>query len=140
MALMGTITAATTLLCLVLVVSARGKASPQAQSCCTSYTRSPVPFHRITGIRTQTILKKCDLEAIIFYTVKNNQICANPGDPWVQRTLKKLSDRLKEMAKVHPVVDKNLQMNKSGNAAMTSTTQSSKNITKTFNTFSSQKV
>ncbi|KAK7945770.1 hypothetical protein WMY93_001498 [Mugilogobius chulae] len=124
MALMGIITTATTLLCFILVHSAQAKASSVAPKCCTSYTRSPVPFYRITGVATQTFKENCNLDAIIFFTVKKNQICANPRDRWVLIILRKLSDRLKKMAERSALDQRNKGIN-----LTTSTTERYRNIT-----------
>ncbi|XP_055084735.1 C-C motif chemokine 19-like isoform X2 [Periophthalmus magnuspinnatus] len=140
---MRTITVATVLLCLGLVNSAREKAvsSHGAQTCCTSYTRSPIPFHRITGVKTQTVMENCDLDAIIFETVKKNKICADRRAPWVQRILKMLSDQFKKLAKERPDVRRQMQMDKSVKSVMDnnsgvffSSTESSQNITESFYT------
>ncbi|KAJ0058819.1 hypothetical protein NL108_000542 [Boleophthalmus pectinirostris] len=126
---MSIITATTILLCLTQTDSAREKVSvPGAQGCCMSYTRSPVPFHRIIGVKTQSAQENCDLDAIIFETVKKNKICADIRDAWVRRILNMLSERLKKLAtkdiKESPVA-------RSSRSSF-STTESSQNITESF--------
>uniref|UniRef100_A0A8C2XDN4 Chemokine interleukin-8-like domain-containing protein n=1 Tax=Cyclopterus lumpus TaxID=8103 RepID=A0A8C2XDN4_CYCLU len=69
------------------------------KGCCTRYNRKPVPFQRIKGYRQQSTKENCHIEAIIFYTVKKNQICATHKDEWVRKTLELLSSRLKKMSK-----------------------------------------
>ncbi|XP_058503559.1 C-C motif chemokine 20 [Solea solea] len=73
--------------------------SQMSRACCTRYNRKPVPFQRIKGFREQTMKENCHMEAIIFYTVKNNEICATRRDEWVRKTLELLSSKLKKMSK-----------------------------------------
>ncbi|KAG7526361.1 C-C motif chemokine 20-like [Solea senegalensis] len=73
--------------------------SQMSRACCTRYNRKPVPFQRIKGFREQTMKENCHMEAIIFYTVKNNEVCATQRDEWVRKTLELLSSKLKKMSK-----------------------------------------
>uniref|UniRef100_A0A8C6THG2 Chemokine interleukin-8-like domain-containing protein n=1 Tax=Neogobius melanostomus TaxID=47308 RepID=A0A8C6THG2_9GOBI len=131
MAFMGMITAACVFLCLAQLDSAHGIGD---RTCCTSYNRSPVPFNRIKGFKKQTIEENCDIEAIIFYTVKKIPICATTKDAWVRRTLNLLSAQLKKMAKRPPAVGKKLKTTKSdhvttsSSGGIPSTTESSQSI------------
>uniref|UniRef100_A0AAV2JWD1 Chemokine interleukin-8-like domain-containing protein n=1 Tax=Knipowitschia caucasica TaxID=637954 RepID=A0AAV2JWD1_KNICA len=123
MTLRGAVTVATALICLVMVNAGRGKAASGALYCCTRFTRSPVPFHRIRGYKRQSALENCNLDAIIFHTVRNVQICASESDAWVQRVLERLR---KKMAKVHQTTETKSPLPVSG------TTESSQNFTLFF--------
>ncbi|XP_075953983.1 C-C motif chemokine 20-like [Anarhichas minor] len=90
------------LLCFVLALLGPAPAalgSRTGKACCTRYNRKPVPFQRIKGYREQTTEENCHIEAIIFYTVKKNEICATRKDEWVRRILELLSSKLKKMSK-----------------------------------------
>ncbi|KAI4809220.1 hypothetical protein KUCAC02_018126 [Chaenocephalus aceratus] len=50
------------------------------------------------GYREQTTKENCNIEAIIFYTVRKNEVCATQKDEWVRKTLELLSSKLKKMS------------------------------------------
>uniref|UniRef100_A0AAX7T9U5 Chemokine interleukin-8-like domain-containing protein n=1 Tax=Astatotilapia calliptera TaxID=8154 RepID=A0AAX7T9U5_ASTCA len=50
--------------------------------CCTRYQQNPVSVKRLKSYTVQD--DNCKLKAIIFKTVKNRHICANPEDEWVK--------------------------------------------------------
>ncbi|XP_060940998.1 C-C motif chemokine 20-like [Limanda limanda] len=128
MAPRGTITMTTALLCFIL-----GLLSPApATSCCTSYNRKPVPFQLIKGYREQTIKENCNMEAIIFYTLKN-AICVTRRDAWVKKTLKLLSSKLKRMSKPNSAAGATLgKKKKSGKPSYTDGSGSFFSTTETF--------
>eukprot|EP00062_Callorhinchus_milii_P000504 gi/632934574/ref/XP_007885553.1/ PREDICTED: C-C motif chemokine 20-like [Callorhinchus milii] len=66
--------------------------------CCIGHSSRPVPVGAITGYVHQESNEMCDIDAIIFYTVKRREICANPNAGWVKRNLKNLSKRLEQMS------------------------------------------
>ncbi|CAG5896848.1 C-C motif chemokine 20-like [Menidia menidia] len=94
-------TLAAALCCFILATLGPGPAECDYanRGCCTSYSRNPVPFRNIVGYKEQTIKENCRMEAIIFYTIKGNAICADEKDEWVKKTLKFLSIKLKRMSK-----------------------------------------
>ncbi|XP_028648227.1 C-C motif chemokine 20-like [Erpetoichthys calabaricus] len=51
--------------------------------CCISYAKTSVPCYRLKGYTIQTNKDSCNIDAIIFHTIKNIRICANPSDKWV---------------------------------------------------------
>ncbi|KTG46401.1 hypothetical protein cypCar_00004352 [Cyprinus carpio] len=55
--------------------------------CCTKYSSHPFPVLRLKDFTRQDPTMTCNLEAVIFTTVKNRQICANPDDLWVQNAI-----------------------------------------------------
>uniref|UniRef100_A0A671P9U7 Chemokine interleukin-8-like domain-containing protein n=1 Tax=Sinocyclocheilus anshuiensis TaxID=1608454 RepID=A0A671P9U7_9TELE len=59
--------------------------------CCTKYSSQPFPVLRLKDFTRQDATMTCNIEAVIFTTVKNRQICANPDDLWVQN-LNKLTE------------------------------------------------
>ncbi|XP_005721173.1 C-C motif chemokine 20-like [Pundamilia nyererei] len=99
MAPRGTITLTALLLCFILGILCPAPAECARTSCCTSYSKTPVSFNRIKGYREQRNWENCRIEAIIFYTVANRQMCANPKAEWVKKLLEQLSAKLKNMSK-----------------------------------------
>ncbi|XP_028283988.1 C-C motif chemokine 20-like [Parambassis ranga] len=98
----GMITVATILLFIILGILCQVPAalsSHVSRSCCTMYYRKPLPFHRIKGYREQTMEGHCNIEAIIFYTIKNKEVCVTRNDKWVRKALELLSSKLKKMSK-----------------------------------------
>ncbi|XP_016147390.1 monocyte chemotactic protein 1B-like [Sinocyclocheilus grahami] len=55
--------------------------------CCTKYSSQPFPVLRLKDFTRQDATMTCNIEAVIFTTVKNRQICANPDDLWVQNAV-----------------------------------------------------
>ncbi|XP_016396771.1 monocyte chemotactic protein 1B-like [Sinocyclocheilus rhinocerous] len=55
--------------------------------CCTKYSSLPFPVLRLKDFTRQDATMTCNIEAVIFTTVKNRQICANPDDLWVQNAI-----------------------------------------------------
>ncbi|XP_054452592.1 C-C motif chemokine 20-like [Anoplopoma fimbria] len=101
MAPRGMIAVTTVLLCFILGLLGPAPAalgSQMGKACCTRYNRKPVPFQRIKGYREQTTKENCRIEAIIFYTVKKNEICATRKDEWVRKILELLSSKLMKMS------------------------------------------
>uniref|UniRef100_A0A3Q1IJ91 Chemokine interleukin-8-like domain-containing protein n=2 Tax=Anabas testudineus TaxID=64144 RepID=A0A3Q1IJ91_ANATE len=56
-------------------------------TCCTQYHESPVPLRRLSYYIQQDITQNCNIYAIIFMTVRNKVVCANPETEWVQRAI-----------------------------------------------------
>ncbi|CAI5641375.1 C-C motif chemokine 26 [Oreochromis niloticus] len=65
---------------LVLLLVALNESSSK-KYCCTRYQQKPVPVKWLKSYTVQD--DNCKLRAIIFKTVKNRHICANPEDKWV---------------------------------------------------------
>uniref|UniRef100_A0A669F5N5 Chemokine interleukin-8-like domain-containing protein n=1 Tax=Oreochromis niloticus TaxID=8128 RepID=A0A669F5N5_ORENI len=67
------------------IVPPVSEVQPQSLSfskyCCTRYQQKPVPVKWLKSYTVQD--DNCKLRAIIFKTVKNRHICANPEDKWV---------------------------------------------------------
>uniref|UniRef100_UPI00398F25DF C-C motif chemokine 20-like n=1 Tax=Pristiophorus japonicus TaxID=55135 RepID=UPI00398F25DF len=66
--------------------------------CCLKYSMKAMPFQLISGYVLQRSNEICDIDAIIFYTVRGRAVCANPGRKWVKRALEVLSKRLEKMS------------------------------------------
>ncbi|KAM6989296.1 C-C motif chemokine 20-like [Tautogolabrus adspersus] len=72
--------------------------SQKAKICCTTFNRKPIPFRLITGYKEISRKENCRMEAIIFYTIRKQEICATQRDKWVRRLLDLLSLKLKKLA------------------------------------------
>ncbi|XP_051989223.1 C-C motif chemokine 12-like [Xyrauchen texanus] len=70
------------LLCVWVTVS---QSSPVR--CCTKYSSHQLPFLRLKDFTLQDATMLCNIDAVIFTTVKNRQICANPDDSWVKKAI-----------------------------------------------------
>ncbi|XP_031610764.2 C-C motif chemokine 20-like [Oreochromis aureus] len=116
MALRGTITLTALLLCFILGILSPAPAECARTACCTSYSKTQVSFNRIKGYREQLATEYCRIEAIIFYTVANRQVCADPKAHWVKKLLEQLSAKLKNMSKGGSVGGKT-SVKKAGNAS-----------------------
>uniref|UniRef100_A0A3Q0RQ58 Chemokine interleukin-8-like domain-containing protein n=1 Tax=Amphilophus citrinellus TaxID=61819 RepID=A0A3Q0RQ58_AMPCI len=53
--------------------------------CCTQYQKTAVPVKRLKSYTVQD--DYCKIRAIIFKTVKNRPVCANPDEQWVQEAM-----------------------------------------------------
>uniref|UniRef100_A0A096M4S7 C-C motif chemokine n=1 Tax=Poecilia formosa TaxID=48698 RepID=A0A096M4S7_POEFO len=69
-----------------------------SKTCCTRYSKKPIPSENIKGYREQVTLEHCRINAIIFYTTNNHEICTSPNDDWVKEALSSLSSKLKMMS------------------------------------------
>ncbi|XP_020390841.1 C-C motif chemokine 20-like [Rhincodon typus] len=69
-----------------------------AMDCCLRYSKKRLPFRLISGYVEQQSNEICDIDAIIFYTVGGQAVCANPDMVWVKMALKLLSKKLEEMS------------------------------------------
>ncbi|XP_041805754.1 C-C motif chemokine 17-like [Chelmon rostratus] len=141
MAPRGMITVTIVLLCFILGLFSPAPAalgSRVGKACCTRYNRKPVPFQRIKGYREQTTKENCRLEAIIFYTIKKNEICATRKDEWVRKNLELLSSKLKLMSKAGSAAGETLMKEtvnpifNDGSRSLFSTTETVPNSTESF--------
>ncbi|NXC49586.1 CCL20 protein, partial [Penelope pileata] len=57
------------------------------QDCCLSYSKVRLPRWVIKGYTEQLSSEVCDIDAIIFHTVKGLKACVNPKESWVKRHL-----------------------------------------------------
>ncbi|XP_031137224.1 C-C motif chemokine 26-like [Sander lucioperca] len=132
MAPRGMIAVTTVLLCFILGLLGPTPAalgSHMGKACCTRYNRRPVPFQRIKGYREQTTKENCHIEAIIFYTVKKNEICATRRDEWVRKTLELLSSKLRKMSRTDSDAG---ESNREAGGSFISTTEDFQNSTEAF--------
>ncbi|XP_070587836.1 C-C motif chemokine 3-like isoform X2 [Erythrolamprus reginae] len=62
---------------------------PAPTVCCLDFTTRPIPLHLLRSfVRTNG---RCTKPAIIFTTVRDVKICADPSQQWVQDRIRDLS-------------------------------------------------
>ncbi|KAI4889821.1 hypothetical protein NFI96_032462 [Prochilodus magdalenae] len=68
------------------------------ERCCfkENYISSPIPRNKV--MRFETTSPACKDTGVIFHTVAQKQICANPNERWVMRLMKVVEKRLKSPA------------------------------------------
>uniref|UniRef100_A0A8C5QNC8 Chemokine interleukin-8-like domain-containing protein n=1 Tax=Leptobrachium leishanense TaxID=445787 RepID=A0A8C5QNC8_9ANUR len=82
----------TALSILILVSCSCIHASPHIPtSCCFSYSSKQPVFKNID--RYFHTSSMCAKPAVIFVTTRNNAVCANPKQTWVQKTIERLNKR-----------------------------------------------
>ncbi|NWV30936.1 CCL5 protein, partial [Grantiella picta] len=58
--------------------------------CCIKYLARPLPLSRV--VKYEQTGRHCSLPAVIFTTIKDKLVCANPEDKWVQYIMNLLKD------------------------------------------------
>ncbi|XP_043112824.1 monocyte chemotactic protein 1B [Puntigrus tetrazona] len=87
------LTSSALLLLLLCVWVSLSQSSPMR--CCTKYSSQPFPVLRLKDFTRQDSTMTCNIDAVIFTTVKNRQICANPDDMWVQNAISHIQNAKK---------------------------------------------
>ncbi|MGH0163549.1 UNVERIFIED_CONTAM: hypothetical protein FKN15_045985 [Acipenser sinensis] len=72
--------------------------SAQYQDCCMSYSKKLLPCRGIRGYSIQSVKDLCNIEAVIFHTIRGKNICADPAQKWVMDRISCLKNRVKRMA------------------------------------------
>ncbi|XP_015264629.1 PREDICTED: C-C motif chemokine 13-like [Gekko japonicus] len=69
----------------------QSQAQPNAQHSphCPTFTGKPVPLRLL---KSYEVLSRHNPPAVLFYTKKNRQICADPKQQWTQDRMDKLSE------------------------------------------------
>ncbi|XP_032770297.1 C-C motif chemokine 12-like isoform X2 [Rattus rattus] len=86
-----------TLLCLLLIAAA---ISPQVLAgsvftpgtCCYNVIKQKIHIRRLKSYRRITS-SQCPLEAVIFRTVLNKELCADPKEKWVKDSINHLDQK-----------------------------------------------
>lgn len=86
------------LLGLLLLLLCSTSQAQSNQDCCLSYSKVRLPRKVIKGFTEQLSGEVCDIDAIIFHTVRGLKACVNPKEDWVKKHLLFLSQKLKRMS------------------------------------------
>ncbi|KAJ8274388.1 hypothetical protein COCON_G00090130 [Conger conger] len=68
-------------------------------ACCTTYSQGILPKRFIKGFSIQDNHGKCHINAIIFLTLKDRKVCADPTQGWVTDAIKHLRSTVQEMTR-----------------------------------------
>uniref|UniRef100_A0A8C5P170 C-C motif chemokine n=1 Tax=Jaculus jaculus TaxID=51337 RepID=A0A8C5P170_JACJA len=61
-----------------------------AEDCCLSVTRRPIPGNIVKAFRYLLMKDGCRVPAVVFTTLRGHQLCAPPNQPWVERIIWRL--------------------------------------------------
>uniref|UniRef100_A0ACB8EE59 Uncharacterized protein n=2 Tax=Sphaerodactylus townsendi TaxID=933632 RepID=A0ACB8EE59_9SAUR len=61
--------------------------------CCYEYVKKPTPLRLLSSYE---VTSRCSLPAVVFFTKRNNKICADPKEPWTQERMKNLPENGRE--------------------------------------------
>ncbi|XP_031439828.1 C-C motif chemokine 20b [Clupea harengus] len=86
-----------TLLFIILILNT-SILSTESASCCLSYSRRPIRCQKLKGYTMQDITTSCDIKAIIFHTVGERFICADPAREWTHHRIQCLKDKAARMS------------------------------------------
>ncbi|XP_038609265.1 C-C motif chemokine 17 [Tachyglossus aculeatus] len=68
------------------IPAARG--TNTGKECCSDYIKKPIKFCKVVSCQKTSV--DCLKEAIVFNTVQNHTICADPNQNWVKKAVKLL--------------------------------------------------
>ncbi|NP_001166397.1 C-C motif chemokine 2 precursor [Cavia porcellus] len=77
--------------CSLLMAQPDGVNTP---TCCYTFNKQ-IPLKRVKGYERITS-SRCPQEAVIFRTLKNKEVCADPTQKWVQDYIAKLDQRTQQ--------------------------------------------
>ncbi|XP_035279698.1 C-C motif chemokine 26-like [Anguilla anguilla] len=80
-----------TLLLVLTAVVSLGETGPVR--CCLSYSEKAIPVSLLQQFHRQDIRTSCNIDAVVFITVKGRKICANPKDKWVQEAMEYIKNQ-----------------------------------------------
>uniref|UniRef100_A0A8C6QX84 C-C motif chemokine ligand 19 n=1 Tax=Nannospalax galili TaxID=1026970 RepID=A0A8C6QX84_NANGA len=61
-----------------------------AEDCCMSVTKRPIPGNIVKAFRYLLLKDGCRVPAVVFTTLRGYQLCAPPDQPWVERIIRRL--------------------------------------------------
>ncbi|KAJ8274387.1 hypothetical protein COCON_G00090120 [Conger conger] len=85
--------------CLMLLLSLSLFSVQANTACCTKYSRGELPLEYIKGFSIQADHGKCNINAVIFLTMKGRKVCANPTNEWVMDRIQQLRAVVQRMTK-----------------------------------------
>ncbi|CAB1326673.1 unnamed protein product [Coregonus sp. 'balchen'] len=69
------------------------------KGCCTHYSKGKIDIRLIRGFSVQTVNDECNIDAIIFHTVRARFPCVDPTKGWVMEAVRKLRERAEGLNK-----------------------------------------
>ncbi|KAI1882746.1 hypothetical protein AGOR_G00238110 [Albula goreensis] len=84
--------------CLLLLLSVSLFSALTESACCTKYTGNELPLKYIKGFAIQDGKSRCNINAVIFLSIRGRQVCANPTEPWVIKRIQQLNNAVKKMS------------------------------------------
>ncbi|KAJ8384315.1 hypothetical protein AAFF_G00206720 [Aldrovandia affinis] len=85
--------------CLVLLLSLSLFSLQAETACCTKYSAAELPVENIKGFSIQNKRGRCNINAVIFLTLKGIKVCADPTKPWVMESIQQLKSTVQKMNK-----------------------------------------
>ncbi|XP_066566501.1 C-C motif chemokine 20-like [Amia ocellicauda] len=65
--------------------------------CCLSYSKNPLPCKLIKGYSIQSMTENCNMDAILFHTVKGRTLCYDPSKAWVMARIQCLQRKVEKI-------------------------------------------
>ncbi|KAG9272026.1 C-C motif chemokine 3-like 1 [Astyanax mexicanus] len=62
------------------------------KACCFEFTSTPVKLNMVKSFSFTS--QQCSKEAILFVMKRGRQVCAKPSDPWVQKHIQLLQNKM----------------------------------------------
>uniref|UniRef100_A0A8C2X232 C-C motif chemokine n=2 Tax=Cyclopterus lumpus TaxID=8103 RepID=A0A8C2X232_CYCLU len=75
------------ILCVSVILVLLVALSDTSLICCTQYQKNPIPVKFLKYYKIQKLTDHCNIKAIIFKTLKNRLLCADPDKKWVQHAM-----------------------------------------------------
>ncbi|XP_049889553.1 eotaxin [Epinephelus moara] len=76
---------------MLLLLVALSESSPM---CCTEYQENRIPVKFLKYYKIQEITDNCNIKAVIFKTVKNRLLCADPDKKWVKIAMETVPEKV----------------------------------------------
>ncbi|KPP57130.1 hypothetical protein Z043_125178 [Scleropages formosus] len=69
-------------------------------SCCLRYSMKKYPCHKMKTYSIQSMMSSCDINAVIFHTMKGRYICADPAQKWTLDSIQCLKRLLRDQCPI----------------------------------------
>nr|XP_046178504.1 C-C motif chemokine 20-like [Oncorhynchus gorbuscha] len=69
------------------------------RGCCTRYYQGRIDIRLILGFYVPSMIDGCNIDAIIFHTVRGRFPCVDPTQGWVMKAVRKLRERAERLNK-----------------------------------------
>ncbi|XP_031710373.1 eotaxin-like [Anarrhichthys ocellatus] len=79
--------------CLSLILVLLVVLSDSSPICCRQYQENLIPVKFLKCYKIQKVTDHCNIKAIIFKTLKNRLLCADPEREWVKEAMKSVPEK-----------------------------------------------